>query len=141
LPLLIEDNSAYEDIFTRAVGTLLSLVVTGELRSAVDRAWPWWGNVLALLGGLAIVVGGVAIVNQRRGWPRLSIPDRVGPIELAAFVLVPALLPLVFGAQVRARVTAAANLALLLVTYLVVGIGLLSILRWTAIRLVGQLAA
>jgi hypothetical protein len=141
LPLLIEDYSAYEDIFTRA-SPLLFLVVTGELLGAVDRDWPWWGNLLALLGGMAIVVGVVAIVNHRRGRPRLSIPDRVGPIELAAFVLVPALLPLVFGGQeTSALVTAGANLALLLVIYLVVGIGLLSILRWTAARLVGQLAA
>jgi len=141
LPLLIEDYSAYEDIFTRAV-PLLSLVVTGQLLGAVDRDWPWWGNVLALLGAMAIVGGGVALVNHRRGRPRLSVPDRVGPIELAAFVLVPALLPLVFGGQVTsALVTAGGNLALLLVIYLVVGIGLLSILRWTAARLVGQLAA
>ena len=141
LPLLIEDYSAYEDIFTRAV-PLLSLVVFGELLGAVDRDWPWWANALALLGAMAIVTGGVAIVNDRRGRPRLSVPDRVGPIELAAFVLVPALLPLVFGGQVTsALVTAGGNIVLLAVIYLVVGIGLLSILRWTAARLVGQLAA
>lgn len=141
LPLLIEDYSAWEDIFTRAV-PLLSLVVLGELLGAVDRDWPWWGNALALLGGMAIVAAGVALVNHRRGRRPLSIPDRVGPIELTAFVLVPALLPLVFGGQeTSALVTAAGNLALLVLIYLVVGIGLLSILRWTAARLMGQLAA
>ena len=141
LPLLIEDYSAWEDIFTRAV-PLLSLVVTGELLGAIDKDWPLWANVLAVLGGTAIVVAGVALVNYRRGRKRLSVPDRVGPIELTAFVLVPALLPLVFGGQVTsALVTAGGNLTLLLLIYLVVGIGLLSILRWTAERLVGQLAA
>lgn len=141
LPLLIEDYSAWEDIFTRAV-PLLSLVVTGQLLGAIDKDWPWWANVLAVLGGTAIVVAGVALVNHRRGRRRLSVPDRVGPIELAAFVLVPALLPLVFGGQVTsALVTAGGNLALLALIYLIVGIGLLSILRWAAGRLVGQLAA
>jgi hypothetical protein len=141
LPLLIEDYSAWEDIFTRAV-PLLALVVTGQLLGAVNKDWPWWGNVLAVLGALAIVAGGVAMVNHRRGRPPLSVPDRVGPLELAAFVAVPALLPLVFGGQVTsALVTAGGNLALLLVIYLVVGIGLLSILRWTAARLIKQLAA
>src|SRR5687767_11384484 len=106
LPLLIEDYSAYEDIFTRAV-PLLSLVVFGELLGAVDRDWPWWANALALLGAMAIVMGGVAIVNHRRGRARLSVPDRVGPIELAAFVLVPALLPLVFGGQVTSALVTA----------------------------------
>jgi hypothetical protein len=141
LPLLIEDYSAYEDIFTRAV-PLLSLVVTGQLLGAVNKDWPLWANALALIGALAIVVGGVAMVNQRRGRPLLSIPDRVGPLELTAFVLVPALLPLVFGGQVTsALVTAGGNVLLLLVIYLVVGVGLLSILRWAAGRLLGQLAA
>ena len=141
LPLLIEDYSAYTDIFTRAV-PLLSLVVTGQLLGAVDKDWPWWGNALALIGALAIVAGGVAIVNHRRGRRLLSIPDRVGPIELALFVLVPALLPLVFGGQVTsALVTAGGNLLLLALIYAIVGVGLLSILRWAANRLVSQLAA
>jgi hypothetical protein len=141
LPLLIEDYSAWEDVFTRAV-PLLSLVVTGQLLGAVDKDWPWWGNALALIGALAIVAGGVAAVNHRRGRRPLSIPDRVGPIELALFVLVPAVLPLVFGGQVTsALVTAAGNVVLLALIYGIVGIGLLSIVRWTAGRLVGQLAA
>ena len=141
LPLLIEDYSAWDDIFTRAA-PLLSLVVMGQLLGAIDKDWPWWGNVLAVVGATAIVLAGVALVNYRRGRPPLSVPDRVGPIELAAFVLVPALLPLVFGGQeTSALVTAAGNLALLGLIYLVVGVGLLSILRWTAARVVGQLAA
>ncbi len=141
LPLLIEDYSAYEDIFTRAV-PLLSLVVTGELLGAVDRDWPWWANTLALIGALAFVAGGVAIVNRRRGRRPLSVPERVGPIELAAFVLVPALLPLVFGGQVTSTlVTAGGNLLLLILIYAIVGIGLLSIVRWAGRRLVSQLAA
>ncbi len=82
------------------------------------------------------------MVNHQRGRPPLSVPDRVGPIELAAFVLVPALLPLVFGGQVTsALVTAGGNLVLLALIYGVVGIGLLSILRWAGGRLVSQLRA
>ncbi len=141
LPLLIEDYSAFEDVFTRAV-PLLGLVFIGQLLGAVQLDWPLWANVLALAGGLAILVGGVALVNRGRGRPALSVPDRVGPVELAAFVLVPALLPLVFGGQVvSALVTAAGNAALLALIYGVVGIGLLSILRWAGARLLSQLTA
>ncbi len=141
LPLLIEDYSAYEDVFTRAA-PLLSLVVLGQLLGAVQLDWPLWANLAALAGGLAILLAGVALVNRRRGRPPLSVPDRVGPVELAAFVLGPALLPLIFGTQVvSALVTAGANLALLVLIYLVVGIGLLSILRWAGARLLTQLAA
>lgn len=141
LPLLIEDYSAWEDVFTRAV-PLLGLVFIGQLLGAVQLDWPVWGNVLALGGGLAILLGGLALLNRRRGRPPLAVPERIGPAELAGFVIVPALLPLVFGGQVvSALVTAGGNVLLLGIVYLVVGIGLLSILRWAAGRLLGQLAA
>ena len=68
-----------------------------------------------------------------RGRPLLvAVPEDVGRVELAAFVLLPALLPLIFGGQWRsALVTASANLVLLLaLIYGVLGYGLPSILRW-----------
>jgi hypothetical protein len=141
LPLLIEDYSAWEDVFTRAV-PLMALVFIGQLLGAVQLDWPVWANLLALVGGLAILLGGVALLNRRRGRRALAIPERVGPAELGGFVVVPGLLPLVFGGQVvSAIVTAAGNALLLGVVYLVVGVGLLSIMRWAAGRLLGQLAA
>jgi hypothetical protein len=61
-------------------------------------------------------------------------------VELAAFVLVPGVLPLIFGGQVTsALVTAFFNLALLLLSYAVIAYGLPAILRWAAQRLFGQL--
>ena len=63
-------------------------------------------------------------------------------MELALFVIVPALLPLIFNGQWRsALVTAVGNLVLLGLIYAVVGLGLASILRWTLGRLAGQLRA
>ena len=48
----------------------------------------------------------------------MSLPDRVGPGELAGFVLIPALLPLISGGQVvSALVTAAGNALLLALIY------------------------
>jgi hypothetical protein len=68
------------------------------------------------------------------------VPRTVGGLELATFVLLPALLPLIFGGQVRsAVVTAAANLLLLGLVYAIVGYGLLAILRWVCARVLGQL--
>ena len=70
------------------------------------------------------------------------MPRTVGRVELALFVLVPALLPLIFGGQFRsALVTAGANLLLLLLIYAVVGYGLLAIVRWVFARLLSQLAS
>jgi hypothetical protein len=141
LPLFIVDYSPYEDVFTRAV-PLLGLVFVVEMLGAGDLDWSVWANLAAVAGGLAILVAGVALVNRRRGRRAFGVPERVGVPELAAFVLVPALLPLVFGGQVvSALVTALGNLVLLLVVYLVVGLGMLAIVRWAGRRLVGQLAA
>lgn len=139
LPLLIEDYSAYEDVFTRAV-PLLALVFVGEAFGAVDLTWPWWANLLAVAGGVAFLLGAVAVVNRRRGRPAIGLPARVGPTELALFVVVPALLPLISGQWRSALVTAGVNLLLLAVIWAVVGYGLAWIVVWSLRRLLGQLA-
>ncbi|MEY2441783.1 MAG: hypothetical protein QOJ46_1209 [bacterium] len=141
LPLLIEDYSAYEDIFTRAV-PLLALVFGVQVLGAANLDWPVWANALSLGGGLAVLLGSLAMANRRRGRRAMSLPDRVGPAELAGFVLIPALLPLISGGQiVSALVTAAGNAFLLALIYGIVGIGLLSILAWAGRRTLAQLAA
>jgi hypothetical protein len=139
LPLFIEDYSPATDIFNRAV-PLLGLVFVGELLGAIDLAWSTAANLAAALAGLGILLLAIATSNRARGRPFRAVPQTVGIPELAGFVLLPALLPLIFGGQWRsALVTAAANLLLLLLILGVVGFGLLSILRWVAGRLLTQL--
>jgi hypothetical protein len=141
LPLFIAGYSASADVFTRAV-PLLTLVFAGELLGALNLNWSPLANVGAVVGAVALVVVLLVALNKARGRPALARPEEVGRLELAAFVLVPALLPLVFGGQWRsAIVTALANLALLGLIYGVVGYGLASIVRWALARLVAQLAA
>src|SRR5262249_44637967 len=124
LPLLSEDISAWEDIFNRAA-PLLGLVLIGELLGAGNLDWTWWQNVLAVAGGLAIRLVAIVLVNRARGRPVRAIPERLGKTELAGFVLIPAVLPLIFGGQLgSAAATAGANLLLLLLIYAVVGLGL-----------------
>jgi hypothetical protein len=139
LPLFSEDISPYEDVFNRAA-PLLGLVLLGELLGAGNLDWTWWQNVLAVAGGLIILLAAMAMLNRSRGRPPRAIPERLGKTELAGFVLIPALLPLIFGGQVgSALVTAGANLLLLVAIYAVVGLGLLSIIRWVLERIVSQL--
>jgi hypothetical protein len=141
LPLFSEDISAAEDIWNRAA-PLLGLVFLGEMLGAGNLDWTWWQNVLAIAGGLAILLVAIALLNRARGRPFSAIPRRLGKTELAGFVLVPAFLPLIFsaGAQFRsAIVTAVVNLVLLGLIYAVVGLGLVSILRWVVSRIAGQL--
>ena len=141
LPLFIEGRSAREDVWTRAA-PLLALVFIGEMLGAVQFDWPILVNVAAALGGLAILLGAFGLLNLVRGRPFWSLPQDVGYAELAAFVLVPAALPLIFGGQAgSALITLAANLLLLALVYAVINYGLLAIVVWAARRLFDQLGA
>jgi hypothetical protein len=141
LPNLILDFSAAEDVFTKAI-PLLTVVFVVEVVTAMDAWKSAWENLLLALGGLTILVVAFGVVNVLRGRPFLSIPTTVGPPELAAFVVLPALLPIVFSTQIRFGLTMlVANLALLGLVYLVIGFGVVSILRWTGARFFHQFAA
>jgi hypothetical protein len=141
LPLFIEDYSAREDVWTRAA-PLFALVFVGEMLGAIDLDWSFLANLAAAVGGLAILLGAFGLLNLLRGRAFWSLPQDVGPAELAAFVLVPAALPLIFGGQWgSAVVTAASNLVLLALAFGFIRYGLLAIVRWTGARLFEQLAA
>ena len=117
LPLLIEDYSAREDVFTRAV-PLLTLVLLVEVLGAIDLKWSVGRQPRRGVGGLAFVLLALGLLNRARGRPFLSRPRDIGTAELVGFVAVPALLPLVFGGQWRsALVTAAGNALLLALVY------------------------
>lgn len=141
LPLFDEDFSASSDVFNRAA-PLLVLIFLGEMLGAIKLDWSLPANLGAALGGLAILLAVGAALNRLRGRPLRALPENVGRVEQAAFVLVPALLPLIFGGQVLSAFgTIAANLGLLLLIYAVLGYGLVSIVRWVGRRLVRQLQA
>ena len=139
LPMFVEGFSASTDVFTSAA-PLLGLVFAGELLGAGQLDWTWWQNLLAIAGAVAFVGAAVAVVNVLQGRPARAIPRRIGKTELAAFVILPALLPLIFGGQVgSAATTIGANLLLLALIYAIFVYGLLAILRWVLARLAGQL--
>ncbi|MBB5791365.1 hypothetical protein [Jiangella mangrovi] len=141
LPLFIEDYTASEDIFTRAA-PWLALVFLGEMLGATELEWPFLLNVVAALGGLAILVAAFGLLNRARGRRFLELPREVGWPELTAFVLVPALLPLIFGGQWRQFFgIAAGNTLFLLLVYLVVGYGLIATVFWALSRMADELAA
>ncbi|MBX3284588.1 MAG: hypothetical protein KF703_04520 [Actinobacteria bacterium] len=141
IPHFIDRYRAGHDVFTRTL-PVLALVVLLEVLGAANLAWRWWQNALAVVAGGAVLVGAWAGVNRLRGRSGLARPDHVGPVELAAFVLLPPLLPLLFGAQAGSAVaTAAANAALLGVIYLVTSYGLVPLTRWALGQTVRQIGA
>jgi hypothetical protein len=139
--MFVEGFSASTDVFNRAT-PLLGLIFVGELFGAIQSDWAWWQNALAVLGGMGVVLAGIVAINLIQGRPASAIPRRLGKTELAGFVILPALLPLIFGGQsTSALVTIAVNLAILAVIYAVFVYGLLSILRWVLARLAGQVTS
>lgn len=139
LPLFDEDFSASTDVFNRAA-PLLAVVFLSQVLNAVNFDWSLAANLATVLGGFVILIAAVGCVNRMRDRPFFSRPEDVGRLELAAFVLVPALLPLIFGGQATsALVTVLGNLTLLGLIYAVYGYGLFSIVRWVAGRLTDQL--
>lgn len=139
LPLLIEDYSATEDIFTRAVPVLAFLFLI-QVVNGVNLDWPLWANLIVLVAGVVVLLAPVGMLNRRRGQRFLSLPARVGPLELVAFVLVPAALPLIIGGRMGEAIDiAVGNVFILAVTYVVVGLGLVSIVRWAVAHVGGQI--
>jgi hypothetical protein len=141
LPVLIHNYSAAEDVFTRAL-PFLTAVALLELGGAVNSDWSVATNIAAFVGGAALLVVSYGLLNRLLGRPFGALPRRVGVPELSAFVLLPALLPAVFGGQLpSAGVTMAGNLSLVGLTWLVIGFGVVSIIRWAGARLFAQIAA
>lgn len=140
LPLLMEDYSPASDIFNRAV-PLLGLVLILETLGPLNSDWTLWQNGIAVLVSLTVILAAMGLANRSRGRAFFSRPGRVGPLELAGFVVLPALLPgLISGHWGIALLTALANLILLALILGVVGFGLLSILGWGISRLLGELS-
>lgn len=140
LPLFIEDFSPTHDIYTRAA-PLLVLVFLAEMLGATSLDWLWWQNLLAAIGGLVALVAGFGLLNGFRGRPFRSLPTRFGVPELAVFVLLPALLPVVTQGQVKQFFgVAGGNLLLLGAVYVVVGYGFIATVVWGMRQLARELA-
>lgn len=140
LPTFIRGYSARQ-AFAKAL-PLLTLVFVLEILNALNFDFGFWTNVGFLAGGIGISLGIIGALNVARGQPFFSVPRRVGPAEMLVFVLVPSLLPLLFGGQVTsAVVTLIGNTLLLGLVYLVLGFGAVSILEWAVRRFVSLFAA
>jgi hypothetical protein len=140
LPTFIRGYSARR-AFAKAL-PLLTFVFVVEVLNALNRDFSFWTNVGFLAGGIAISLGIIALLNVPRSQPLLSVPKRIGRAEVLVFVLVPSLLPLIFGGQWRsAIVTLIGNVVLLGAIYLVLGFGAASILAWAGRRFLTLFAA
>jgi len=139
-PHLIEDYSASEDILTRSV-PWFTLVFLAEAALVLEVELAWWQNLLFALGGFALLLGVWVLANLARRHPPLARPAHVGTVELAIFVLGPALPPLLLnGRPGQAAGVVVANLVLLGAAFVVTSYGLLPLTRWAFGRMLRELS-
>lgn len=113
LPHAIDDYSARDDVLTRTA-PFVSLVFLAEVVSTTfgDR-FTGWGQFAAFCAAVVIVLAGIALVNRVRHRRRFQLPDSIGWVEMAVFVVVPAGLGLLFDRSVtEALLLAGINIAL-----------------------------
>jgi hypothetical protein len=63
LPMLVEDRTAREDVWTRAT-PVLAFVLIVEVILAGNLDWPPWTNALVLLGALAALAAAVGLLAR-----------------------------------------------------------------------------
>lgn len=130
LPHFVEGHRASEDVYTR-VAPLLVLVFVLEVLGAANLEWVWWQNLVAIVAGAGMIVLAWVVMNKVRRRRPLALPESVGRAELAAFILMPAALPIVFDTQwVSALITFAVNVVIVLTASFLVSFGVPSIVRW-----------
>jgi len=138
LPHFIEGYNGRQDILTRAAPFLL-LVFVVEMLNALNEQWSPLINAIAVVGALIGATGVWVGVNRIRGRAPFRRPDDIGVAEVAAFLFVPPVVPLVFGGQVtQAAEVIVANVVLLVLSYVIVSYGLVPMLRWATVQMVGQ---
>ena len=131
IPHFIDDFTASEDVWTRAVG-FLTVVFFGQLFLTFGSDLSGWYQAAAFVGGFAIWLAAVVLVNRYRGRRNFARPDDVGFAELALFVLIPPVLSLLGGRRTPGEFfgVVLVNLVILAVVYIVVSWGLFSMIRW-----------
>lgn len=138
-PHVIVDYSATHDVLNRAA-PLLILVFLAELTGGLNRGFTWWQNILAFVAASGIALVSLMVVNRARGRRRFQVPSRFGGPEIAAFLLVPPLLPLVFGTQLaQAAGLLALNVVVLAVSYVLASYAVLPMAWWALRVMVAQI--
>ncbi len=140
IPHFIDDFTASEDVWTRAIGTL-SAVFFLELFLTFGDDFSGWQQFGVFSGGLGLTVGAFVVINRLRGRPNFARPRTIGAGELALFVMIPPALALLGGHRDAMGVVQIIlfNLAVLAVVYVVVSWGVFSMLRWGLVAMWHQI--
>lgn len=138
LPHFIADYTATENVLPRAIPVLtLSFLVSAV--TTINRNWPLWRNVGAVIVSFLVLVAIWAVSNRARGLPALRKPETVGSVEVGLFIFGPAVLNLLLRDPRAAGVTVLVNVVQLVVIYYATSYGLAPLAYWNLRRVVDRL--
>ena len=130
VPQAIFHYNASEDVLTRMVPYLTAVFLLGSLAGFGDRFKGWSQFGVAVVA--FVVLTWLAIgVNRWRGRRALALPEDVGLIEIALFLLGAPFIASIFGNGARpAAWLLVLNLFMLAIGYVVTTYGAVPMLRW-----------
>ncbi len=138
MPNFIRDYTAARNVWTRALPALIAWYAIGVFAGVRDEGTP--EEDVAVIGlAIAILLGGWLVLNRYRGTPLFSRPDRIGWLEIAGFLVLPAAIPFVIQEDPgQALVVVVGNALFLGLAYAVTQLGLIGITRWALARVVAR---
>jgi hypothetical protein len=141
VPHFAADSALTRAVLRRAAPILVTYLAVTVIMTA-SFAWSFEVNLLAIAVAALVVSAGWATVNVLRGRHWRSLPDRVGPLEVAAFLVIPALPPLIVGFQLSDAVyTVIESAVFLAIVYVATSLGLLGTTRWAVRRARAQVGS
>jgi hypothetical protein len=140
LPHFVEQRDSAWEIWGRAAPLLAAAYLLLGLYALDLSEWSLTENVVA---GLAIVAAAVVtwvIANAVRRRPWFDRPHEIGPVELAAFIIVPAVASLVVGQPLDALKTVIVAVVILALLWALTSYGVPTLLAWAWQRTWSQLS-
>ena len=130
LPHFIEPYSAGPDVWSRAAPVLLLAYIGGGLHGLDLADWSWQHNLIAAGAVLAILLATWMVTNLARHRPPLSRPRELGRLELAAFLIGPALPAMAFTQWGDATQALIEGAVVLTVIYFCTSYGVVPLVGW-----------
>lgn len=138
LPHLVERQPSAAQIWARSFPLLVACYVLVGFNALDLRRWSGTENVLVAVFVLVIAAATWIVANLARGRRPLERPHRIGTVELAVFVIGPAIPSIVTGQYFDALQTALTAVGVLAFVWAVTSYGVGALLGWAAHRAAGQ---
>ena len=141
LPHFVERHETAAQIWARALPLLVVAYVVLGLNALkiTGRRWSLGENLAAAGFTVAVLLATWVLANKLRGRGAMERPHRIGPAELAVFIVAPAIPSIVFGQWSDGLETVLGAIGILALLWATTSYGVWSLLRWAGQRTAAQL--